>query len=174
MIIFRDKDEKWLYLICLLSVYNVILTWLIMPLMLDKDGFILNTFFTIYIIFWASACVIALIIFLMNRRSFVISPRDYCRFLLQPWKIITFLIAASTMIVIAPYTGDYTWDYFDAGFMSVFTFIFAPWTAGVLYKAFRRQVKVSQVYIAACAWMFSASWSYDLYMLLKIGHYPAT
>jgi len=29
-------------------------------------------------------------------------------------------------------------------------------------------------YIAICVWMFSASWSYDLYLVLRDGSYPTT
>lgn len=74
----------------------------------------------------------------------------------------------------APYTGDPTWDYVDAAFMSILTFLTAPWAVGTLYLALRRQAKPVHVYIAVCVWMFSASWAYDVYILLKHGYYPPT
>jgi hypothetical protein len=78
------------------------------------------------------------------------------------------------LIFIAPYTGDMTWDYYDAAFMSILTFVTAPWTVGVLYNTLRGQRSFGDAYVALCVWMFSASWSYDLYLLLRDGNYPAT
>jgi len=98
----------------------------------------------------------------------------YWRFLVQEWKIATFLLAAAGLIVIAPYTGDHTWDYVDASFMSIMTFATAPWAVGTLYLAIRRKVMAAKVYVAICIWMFSASWSYDLYLILRDGAYPET
>lgn len=78
------------------------------------------------------------------------------------------------MVVVAPYTGDPTWDYVDAGFMSLFTFLSAPWAVGTLYKVFARKLPIKHGFIAFCVWMFSASWSYDFYLLIRDGHYPIT
>jgi len=78
------------------------------------------------------------------------------------------------MTVMAPYTGDPTWDYIDAAFMSILTFLTAPWAVGTLFLALRRQAKCTHVYIAVCLWMFSVSWTYDVYILLKHGYYPPT
>ena len=63
---------------------------------------------------------------------------------------------------------------FDALFMSVLAFTTAPWVMGVIYKAIRRELSAVQVYVAICVWMFSASWSYDLYLLIRDGSYPIT
>lgn len=98
----------------------------------------------------------------------------YAHFLAQPWKAVTFLVAAAGIALAAPYTGDPTWDWFDALFMSVLTFATAPWVVGVFYLATRRGAPASHAFVAACAWMFSASWSYDLYLLLREGYYPVT
>lgn len=78
------------------------------------------------------------------------------------------------MTVIAPYTGDPTWDYFDALFMSLLTYFTAPWAIGVIYKAAKKELPIKQAYVALCVWMFSASWSYDLYLLIRDGFYPTT
>lgn len=72
------------------------------------------------------------------------------------------------------YTGDPTWDYFDAAFMFILTFLTAPWAVGTLYLALRGRANVIHVYIAVCVWMFSVSWAYDVYILLKHGYYPPT
>jgi len=133
-----------------------------------------ETFFYIYITTWALACVVALAIYLQDRRSFCFMSGEYWRFLLEPWKLVTFGIAWFGLTLIAPYTGDSTWDYVDASFMSVLTFTTAPWVIGVLYKSVRGELPLKQAYVAACAWMFSVSWSYDLYLVLRDGDYPVT
>lgn len=84
------------------------------------------------------------------------------------------MVATAGLILIAPYTGDPTWDYLDASFMALLTYITAPWSIGVLYKVVRRQCPIWQAYAAICIWLFSASWSYDLYLLLRDGYYPIT
>lgn len=107
-------------------------------------------------------------------RSIRAHTGDYPRFLWVPWKLATFSIAAIGLIIIAPYTGDPTGDHSDAAFMSVLTFLTAPWAVGVLVKTLRRQLPVHQALVAACVWFFSASWSYDGYLLIRDGAYPVT
>jgi hypothetical protein len=135
---------------------------------------LMDDFFINYLLAWGSACLVALAIFIYRFKTWDITRRGYWRFLLQPWKAASFAVAASGLILIAPYTGDVTWDYFDAAFMAILTFSTAPWAVGVLYKAAQRQRSAWDAYLALCAWMFSASWSYDLYLLLRDGEYPAT
>jgi hypothetical protein len=89
-----------------------------------------------------------------------------------PWRLATFAVATAALVAFAPYSGDPTWDAWDAGFMSALTFATAPWTVGCLYRAARGQRRWSELYVAACVWMASASWSYDLYILLRDGLYP--
>jgi hypothetical protein len=120
------------------------------------------------------ACFIALGIFIRKPESFSISSADYRRFILVPWKLVTFIIATIGLTIIAPYTGDPTWDYFDAIFMSIFTFITAPWVIGIFYLAAKQRTSLVNLYVAVCLWMFSTSWSYDFYILLRDGSYPAT
>ena len=90
----------------------------------------------------------------------------------MPWKVVTFLIALAGMVAIAPYSGDPTWDHFDAFFMSVLTFAGAPWAVGTIYRSFKRKTPWRQTFVAACLWMFTLSWSYDLYILIRDGRYP--
>ena len=134
----------------------------------------MTTFFIGYLCAWLLACAIGVAISVRHGRKFRIARPAYWQFLLRPWKVITFLTAAIGFAVIAPYTGDPTWDYIDALFMSVFTFLSAPWAIGTIYLGIRRRVPPGEIYAAACAWMFSASWSYDLYLVLRDGYYPET
>jgi len=77
-------------------------------------------------------------------------------------------------VILAPYTGDPTWDYYDAAFMSILTFMTAPWSIATIFRFIKRKEKITIVYIAFCAWMFSASWSYDIYLVIRDGFYPIT
>lgn len=130
--------------------------------------------FTIYVTAYAVACAVAAVLIFLERKSLVLLQPEYRKYLASPWKLLTFAIAALSMIIMAPYTGDVTWDYIDAAFMSVLTFLTAPWAVGTLYIAIKGRAKALHVYIAICVWMFSVSWAYDVYILLKHGYYPPT
>lgn len=134
----------------------------------------METFFYFYIACWVAACLAALGMYRADRLPYVISQPSYWRFLAQPWKLATFTIATAGITLVAPYTGDPTWDYFDAFFMAVLTFATAPWAMGTLYEVIRRRRPARQAYVAFCAWMFSASWSYDIYLVWRDGDYPMT
>ncbi len=40
--------------------------------------------------------------------------------------------------------------------------------------ATRERRHAKQAYVAACLWLFSASWCYDLYLVFRDGRYPDT
>jgi hypothetical protein len=128
----------------------------------------------LYLLSWLTLSLAALIIFIRERRSFEILKRPYFKFLFVPWKIATFLVAGAVMTLAAPYSGDYTWDYFDASAMSMLTFLTAPWTTGVLYRFIRGKESSKKAYVAICVAMFSFSWFYDGYILMRDGFYPHT
>ena len=134
----------------------------------------LEPFFVAYTAAWATACTAAIALVVHRPRDFSIIGADYRRYLLQPWKIVTFIMAAAGITVMAPYTGDPTWDYVDAPMMSILTFATAPWAVGAVYLAARSKLFTKQTYVAACLWLFSASWCYDLYLVLRDGVYPPT
>ena len=120
-------------------------------------GIPLTPAFTAYLTAYSFACIVAAFLMYRERHALILFQQNYRRYMASTWKIVTFVIAASGMIIIAPLTGDPTWDYFDAAFMSVLTFLTAPWSVGTLYLAFKGKVKPSHAYIAVCIWMFSAS-----------------
>lgn len=130
--------------------------------------------FVAYLTGYSVASVVAVALMLRERKSLLLFQPEYRRYLFSKWKLLTFAIAATAMVVIAPYTGDPTWDYFDASFMSILTFLTAPWAVGTLYLALQRQAKTVHTYIAVCVWMFSVSWAYDVYILISHGYYPPT
>jgi hypothetical protein len=43
-----------------------------------------------------------------------------------------------------------------------------------MYRTIRKQLSGRHGFVAVCVWLFSASWSYDLYLLLRNGYYPVT
>ena len=134
----------------------------------------MNPAFTTYIAAYTAACAAVAFLMFHERSSLVLFQAAYRKYMQSPWKLLTFAIAAVSMIFMAPYTGDPTWDYIDAAFMSVLTFLTAPWAVGTLYLALRRRARATHVYIAVCVWMFSVSWLYDVYILLRYGYYPPT
>jgi len=134
----------------------------------------MTPFFYYYIATWATACVIAIILMVQNYNIIIIFQKKYWDFLIIKWKLATFIIALSAFVILAPYTGDPTWDYYDAAFMSILTFMTAPWSVGILFRFIKGQEKLKIAYIAVCVWMFSASWSYDIYLVFRDGYYPNT
>jgi hypothetical protein len=131
-------------------------------------------FFKAYIVCWVVVCCVALYLLIKERENIGLSRAEYWRFIFKPWRLIAFVIACLGMIIIAPHTGDPTWDYFDAFFMSTLTYLTSPWSIGALYNAGKGKLKLSHAYVAICVWMFSASWSYDIYLVLRDGAYPTT
>jgi hypothetical protein len=126
----------------------------------------------LYLVAWLAAVVVAVVVGIRHRRRASLFGAEYRRFLAVHWRLATGAIATVALIVVAPYTGDPTWDYYDAGFMSLLTYTTAPWALGCLFRTLRGHRDPAELYLAACAWMFSASWSYDLYILVRDGAYP--
>lgn len=127
-----------------------------------------------YLFSWIVFCFVNFYFLIKNPSEFTLTSTPYLKFLLRPWKIVTFIVATLGIILIAPYTGDPTWDYIDAALMSILTFVTAPWSIGTLYRGIKFKVVNKSEILAVCLWMFSASWSYDLYLLLRDGYYPYT
>jgi hypothetical protein len=128
--------------------------------------------FAVYTTFWLAAGVLAAGLCVRRRAEFSLFTRDYWRFLLVPWKVVTFAIALIGMVWLGPRSGDPTWDPVDATFMCALTYLSAPWAVGTLVRAGRGWTGFWQGYLAAWLWLFSASWCYDLYILLRDGSYP--
>lgn len=127
-----------------------------------------------YIAAWSLACLMAFALFLRRPGVFAIGRRAYWHFLGEPWKLATFVAGTALITLAAPYTGDPTWDYIDGFFMSIFCFTTAPWVVATLFFATRRQCTLQDIYVAVCVWLFSASWSYDIYLVWRDGDYPST
>jgi hypothetical protein len=118
----------------------------------------------------AAACTVA-----WRRRSEIgLLSAGYRAFLFRPWRIVTLAISGGAITLLAPWTGDPTWDHVDGAVMSACTFLTAPWSLGTLYRVSFGKAARRDAFVAAVAWLFSASWSYDLWILLRDGHYPGT
>lgn len=127
-----------------------------------------------YVAAWVAACLAAVALVVRSPASYAITRRGYWRLLLAPWRVATGVIATAFLVLAAPYAGDPTWDHGVGLLMAVPTFVTAPWSVATLWRVARRQLPPSQAFVAACAWMLSASWGYDLDNLLRHGAYPAS
>jgi hypothetical protein len=118
-----------------------------------------------YVALCAVALVAAIVVAAIRRRTLVLLQSRYWRWLLVPWKLATFAVAATGLTLMAPYTHDPNWDHTIAIAMSLLTFATAPFAVGALWR--RRDVMV-----ATCVWLLSASWSFDWYWYARRGFYP--
>jgi hypothetical protein len=131
----------------------------------------LSAGFAAYTALWVTAGGLAAGLCIRRRAEFSFLARAHWRLQLAPWKVATFAIALVGMVWLGPRSGDPTWDAVDASFMSVLTYLSAPWSVGTLARSLRRRANSRQAFVAAWLWLFSASWSYDLYILLRDGIY---
>lgn len=127
-----------------------------------------------YLAVWVILFLAAMAILVRQRKGISLLTRAYWHYLTEPWKVVTFLVALTGFVWISWHTFDPTWDYIDAAFMSILTYLTAPWAIGTLYRAMHKKAKMAHAYVAICLWLFSASWSYDAYMLWREGYYPIT
>lgn len=127
-----------------------------------------------YTVAWLLLCAVAGALVVSKPEQFALLQPSYWKFILEPWKLTTALVATAGMVMVAPYTGDPTWDYVDGLYMSVLTYLTAPWSVGTAYRALLRREGWRAVYVACCCWLFATSWSYDLYIWLRDGAYPLT
>jgi hypothetical protein len=126
----------------------------------------------LYPIAWIAAVAIAVAVVARQPARIALCRPEYWRWLLVPWKLLTFAIATLGLIALAPFMRDPYWDGIDVLFMSLLTFATAPWVVAVLWRTLLRKASRVESYVAVCAALFSASWSFDLYWTLRNGAYP--
>lgn len=134
----------------------------------------MTNFHKIYTAIWIIGIFVSIILFFHKRYLFSFTQRKYLFFLLKPWKLVTFILATAFMTIIAPFSGDYTWDYVTGFVMSVLTYVTAPWVVGIFYRFRIRKAVFPQLFVAFCLWMVSVSWFYDLYLYFRDKVYPPT
>lgn len=115
---------------------------------------------------------LALLAVALRRPRYVLAQPAYTRWLLRPWRLLTFLPALVGIVVIAPYTGDPYWDAVDASVMALATFATAPWAVGSFWRW--QTTRIDELAAAVVLMLFSASWSYDGWILLRDGVLPLT
>jgi hypothetical protein len=69
------------------------------------------------------------------------------------------------------FTNDETWDRISGGGMSLLTVLTAWWSVGAAVQVLRGQRRASHLVVAVVLTLFSASWFYDGYLLLRDGAY---
>lgn len=128
----------------------------------------------VYVAAWSLATLIAILVAVLRRDRIRLFSRDYLRWLAAPWKLATVALALAGMLLLGPISGDPTWDVVTAGGMSTLTFATAPFALAVLARALRRteRARPAELYVAIVAWLFSASWLYDGWILLRDHAYP--
>lgn len=100
--------------------------------------------------------------------------KAYLRYLLVPWKLAVFAPAAVFVTFAGQFAYDDTWDVVAGGGMSALTYLTAPWAVGVFYRCGKRLRPRWHELLALVACLFSASWFYDGWLLLRDGYYPET
>jgi hypothetical protein len=130
-----------------------------------------SPFFVKYIAACALFCVIAAVLAVSNRRSLFPEWRAYLGFLCLPWKLCLFTIAFVFVTFAGRYTNDETWDWVTGSGMSILTFLTAPWAVGVIYQVLIGRRPIRYLVIAIALLLFSSSWFYDAYLLVRDGAY---
>jgi len=135
---------------------------------------VINIYFKVYIIICLSLFLSGFYLCIRKFNQLEIFKSEYWSFLFKPWKLITFIIAFISFNLIGPFSGDPTWDFYTSSFMSILTYLSAPWSIGIIYNFIKRKVSFSIFFVAFIMLLFSSSWCYDWYLVLKYGTYPVT
>lgn len=130
----------------------------------------LSLAFQIYLSLWTTITAIALVCVVIDRQIAADQAR-YLSFLCMPWKIAVLVPAALFVTFAGQFAFDDTWDVVTGGGMSLLTYLTAPWAVGVAYLVATGQRPLRHAFIALVACLFSASWFYDGWLLLRDGYY---
>jgi hypothetical protein len=114
-----------------------------------------------YITTYPTFTLLALGLLFVYRNRLMLMRREYWRWLLKNWKIVTFILAAVILSSIALISGYPTWDIPETIVICGLTFLTAPWAVGVVYRVIVGYERAwREVYIAIILWLFASSWSY--------------
>jgi hypothetical protein len=131
----------------------------------------LSPFHRRYVYGWVSFSLLALALAFHDRRALAAEWRLYLRLLGVRWKLLVFVPAVLFVTSAGRFTDDETWDMTSGGGMAVLTILTSGWVVGVIYKVLAGERPVRWLVLAAAAWLFSSSWFYDGYLLLRDGAY---
>jgi hypothetical protein len=131
----------------------------------------ISPFFVKYMALWASFCLLAVLILAWDRKRLLPEWREYLRFLCVPWKLCLFAPAFLFVTFAGRYTNYETWDIVTGSGMALLTFLTAPWSIGLIYQVLVGRRPVRYLVVAIALLLFSSSWFYDAYLLLRDGTY---
>lgn len=131
----------------------------------------ISPFFVKYIALWASFCIAAVSVLLLDRKRLIPEWREYWHFLTVPWKLCVFVPAFLFVTFAGRYTNDETWDVVTGSGMAILTFLTAPWVVGLIYQVLVGRRPVRYLVVAIALLLFSSSWFYDGYLLWRDGVY---
>jgi hypothetical protein len=121
-----------------------------------------------YLIGWIGFCLVAI---LVGLRTVRIRWVDVGAFLRVPWRIALFVPAILFVTFAGRFTDDETWDVVSGGGMSILTVATSWWVVGTAVHVVRRRRPLRELFVAIAAMLFSSSWFYDGYLLLRDGAY---
>jgi len=123
---------------------------------------------------WGSLILIPLsaLVLFFYRKKVELFKKSYWRFISERWKILTFLVSGGFITAAGPFTSDPTWDHMNGGLMSLFTFLTAPWSIGVLYRLMTGRKSLWFLIPVTGFWFLAVVWSYDFYLYLRDGFFP--
>jgi len=124
-----------------------------------------------YIFLWASYCLFAGTILVLDRKTLLREWRNYFRFLAVLWKLAVFAPALLFVCFAGRFTDDETWDFVTGSGMSILTFLTAPWAIGLFYQVLRGERPRRYIIVASALCLLSSSWFYDAYLLWRDGVY---
>ncbi|MGO9935590.1 MAG: hypothetical protein ACLPV8_27795 [Steroidobacteraceae bacterium] len=132
---------------------------------------VISPFFMKYMAAWVSFCVAAAILVVKDKNRLFPEWRSYWGFLIVPWKLCLFGIAIAFVTFAGRFTNDESWDWVTGSGMSVLTFLTAPWSVGIIYQVLIGRRPFRYLIIAIALLLFSSSWFYDAYLLIRDGAY---
>ena len=124
-----------------------------------------------YVAAWLGFCAFAVGIVAQDRARVGPEIRAYWSYLLIPWKLAIFVPAFLFVTFAGRFTDDETWDMVTGGGMSVLAFLTAPWCVGLGFQALTGRRPLRYLVVAVALMLFSSSWFYDGYFLLRDGCY---
>lgn len=133
----------------------------------------MSLFFHLYMTAWLFACGFAIGVASKNPTRYGLSCA-YLSFIMQPWKLCLFIPAFAFVTFAGQFSFDDTWDVISGAGMSVLTFATAPWAVGTLFRASQGCASRQKLAVAVIVMMFSSSWFYDGWLVIRDGNYPST
>ncbi len=124
-----------------------------------------------YVAGWIAFCLVAVGILVSDRVQVRGELQRYWAYLTMPWKLATFVPAFTFVTFAGRFTDDEIWDVITGGGMAVLTFLTAPWCLGMVYQVLAGRRPPRYLFVAAGQLLFSSSWFYDGYLLLRDGSY---